>query len=40
MSLHDHVPNVDVLNRCNAFSVQSQLQGKRLRGLEIFQVAQ
>ncbi len=31
--LHDHVPNVDILNRCNTLSVESQLQGKRLRGL-------
>ena len=29
ISLHDHVPNVDILNRCNTLSVKSQLQGKR-----------
>ena len=33
VSLHDHVPNVDILNRCNTLSVESQLQGKRLRWL-------
>ena len=33
ISLHDHVPNVDILNRCNTLSVESQLQGKRLRWL-------
>ena len=33
ISLRDHVPNVDVLNRCNTFSVESQLQSKRLRWL-------
>ncbi len=32
ISLH-HVPNVDILNRCNTLSVESQLQGKRLRWL-------
>ncbi len=32
-SLRDHVPNVDILNRCNTLSVESQLQGKRLRWL-------
>ena len=31
--LHDHVPNVDTLNRCNTLSVESQLQDKRLRWL-------
>ncbi len=30
ISLHDHVPNVVILNRCNTLSVESQLQGKRL----------
>ena len=33
ISLHDHVPNVDILNRCNTPSVKSQLQGKRHRWL-------
>ena len=33
ISLRDHVPNVDILNRCNTLSVESQLQGKRLRWL-------
>ena len=28
-----HVPNVDILNRCNTLSVESQLQGKRLMWL-------
>ena len=32
-SLHNHVPNVDMLNRCNTLSVEFQLQGKRLRWL-------
>ena len=33
-SMHrDHVPNVDILNRCKTLSVESQLQGKRLRWL-------
>ncbi len=32
-SLCDHVPNVDILNRCNTLSVEPQLQGKRLRWL-------
>ena len=31
--LRDHVPNVVILNRCNTLSVESQLQGKRLRWL-------
>ncbi len=31
VSLRDHVPNVDILNRYNILSVESQLQGKRLR---------
>ncbi len=31
ISLRDHVPNVDILNRCNTLS---QLQGKRLRRLD------
>ncbi len=33
ISLRDHVPNVDILNRCNTLSVECQLQGKRLRWL-------
>ena len=33
VSLHDHVPNVDILNECSTLSVESQLQGKRLRWL-------
>ena len=33
ISLRDHVPNVDLLNRCNTLSMESQLQGKRLRWL-------
>ncbi len=33
ISLRDHVPNVNVLNRCNTLSVESQLQGKRHRWL-------
>ncbi len=33
ISLRDHVPNADILNRCNTLSVESQLQGKRLRWL-------
>ncbi len=33
ISLRDHVPNVDTLNRCNTLSLESQLQGKRLRWL-------
>ena len=33
ISLRDHVPNVDILNRCNTLSVESQLQSKRLRWL-------
>ena len=33
ISLRDHVPNVDTLNRGNPLSVESQLQGKRLRWL-------
>ncbi len=32
-SLHDHMPNVDILNRCNTMSAESQLQGKQLRWL-------
>ena len=31
ISLRDHVPNVDILNRCHTLSVESQLQSKRLR---------
>ena len=39
ISLRDHVPNVDILNRCNTLSVESQLQGKRLRWLgHVFRV--
>ena len=33
ISLQDHVPNVDILTRCNTFSEESQLQSKRLRWL-------
>ena len=33
ISQRDHVPNVDILNRCNTLSAGSQLQGKRLRWL-------
>ena len=33
ISLRNHVPNVVILNRCNTLSVESQLQGKRLRWL-------
>ena len=33
LSLRDHVPNVDMINRCNTFSVESQLQSKRFRCL-------
>ena len=33
ISLRDHVPNVDILTRCNTFSVESQLQSKRIRWL-------
>ncbi len=33
ISLRDHVLNVDILNRCKTLSVESQLQGKRLRWL-------
>ena len=29
--LRDHVPDVDILNRCHTSSVESQLQSKRLR---------
>ena len=29
--LCDHVPNVGILNRCNTFSMESQLQRKRLK---------
>ena len=31
--LRDYVPNVDMLNGCNIFSVESQLQNGRLRSL-------
>ena len=33
ISLRYHVPNVDILTRCNTFSVESQLQSKRLSWL-------
>ncbi len=33
ISSHGHVPNVVVLTRCNTLSVESQLQGKRLKWL-------
>ena len=33
ISLRDHVPNVDILNRCNTSSVESQLQSNSLRWL-------
>ena len=33
ISLHDHVPNIVILSRCNTLFVESQLQGKRLRWL-------
>ena len=33
ISLCNHVPKVDILNRCNTLPVESQLQGKRLRWL-------
>ena len=33
ISLCDHVQNVVILNRCNTLSVESQLQGKRVRWL-------
>ena len=33
ISLRDHVPNVVILNRCITLSVESQLEGKRLRWL-------
>ena len=33
ISLHDHVPIVDIMNRCNTCSVESQLQSKILRWL-------
>ena len=33
ISLRDHLPKVDILNRCNTLSVESQLQGKTLRWL-------
>ena len=37
--LRDHVPNVVILNGCNTISVESQLQGKRLRWLgHVFQM--
>jgi len=31
MLLRDYVPNVVILNSCNTFSVESQLQSKRIR---------
>ena len=33
ISVGDHVPNVDILNRCNTSSVEFQLRSKRLRSL-------
>ena len=33
ISLHDHLPNFNILNRCNTFSVESQLQIRILRQL-------
>ena len=33
ISLLEYVPAVNILNRCNTFSVESQLQSKRLRWL-------
>ena len=33
ISLREHAPNVDILNRCNTLSVESQLQSKKLRWL-------
>ena len=33
ISLLDHVPNLDILNRCNTFFAEPQLQSKRLRWL-------
>ena len=33
ISLRDHVPNVDSLNRYNTLSVESEVQGKRLTWL-------
>ena len=30
ISLLDHVPNVDILDKCNTLSVESQLQSRRL----------
>ena len=33
ISLRDHVPNVDMLTSCMTFSVETQLQSKRLRWL-------
>ncbi len=33
ISLRNHVLDVVILNRCNTLSVESQLQGKRLRWL-------
>ena len=33
ISLRDHVLDLDILNRCNTLSVESQLQGKRFRWL-------
>ena len=38
ISLRDHVPNVDILNRCNTLSVESQLQGKRFRSGHVFRM--
>ena len=33
ISLRDHLPSVDILNRCNTSPVESQLRSKRLRWL-------
>ncbi len=35
ISLRDHVPSADILNRCNTLYVESQLQGKRLMFLRM-----
>ena len=39
ISLRDHVPNVDILSRCNTSSVESQLRSKRLVARSYFQDA-
>ena len=38
ISLRDHVPNMDILNRCKTLYVESQLQGKRLRWHSCFRI--